>query len=132
MSIAVPVTGECATHAGVKADWACQRCGSFVCKECERRTRPDAPPLCPKCWALRDQVVQVHAAEDSSRMQKAGLALGIFALNPLVMIASFIVNIRELKSGRGGSRRWMNQVGMGLTVVFLLFYVALIFIVALQ
>ncbi len=42
------------------------------------------------------------------------------------MIASFIVNLRELRSGRGGSRRWMNQVGLGLTVVFLLFYVGLI------
>lgn len=126
MSIAVPVAGECATHAGVKADWTCQRCGSFVCNECERRTRPEAPPLCPKCWALRDQAVQVHIAADSGRMQKAGLVLGLFSLNPLVMIASFIVNLRELKAGRGGARRWMNQVGLGLTVAFLFCYFALI------
>ncbi len=116
MTIAVPRSGQCATHPGVQADWACQRCGSFVCKECERRTRPDAPPLCPKCWALREQAVQDQVVTESRRLQIAGLVLGCVSfLHPLLMVGSAILNIRELVSGRGGVNRWMNVAGVSLT-----------------
>lgn len=125
MTVAAPLAGECAAHRGVKADWTCQRCGSFVCTQCERRTRPDAPPLCPQCWVLREQAVQVQQAKDSSRMQSVGLGLGIFSIHPLVIIPSLIVNIRELMRGTGGTRLWMNKVGLGLTLLFTLAYLGL-------
>lgn len=116
MTIAAPTTGECATHPGVPAAWACQRCGSFVCAQCERRTRPDAPPLCPKCWELRAKTVHDTTVTESKRLQIAGLVLGIVSfLHPLVMVASLILNIRELVRGTGGTRRWMNVTGVGLT-----------------
>lgn len=127
MSIAAPVAGECATHAGVKAEWTCQRCGSFVCPACERRTRPDAPPLCPRCWELRSQVVQEQAVTESKRLQVAGLVLGIVSfLHPLLMVASLILNIRELVRGKGGVNRWMNVAGVSLTGLAMLVWTGLI------
>jgi hypothetical protein len=124
MTIAAPVAGECAAHRGVKADWACQRCGSFVCTQCERRTRPEAPPLCPNCWSLREQTVKNQEVADTRRLQKAGLALGVLSfLHPLIMVASLVVSIRELVKGRGGSLRWMNVVGLGLTGLAILTWV---------
>jgi hypothetical protein len=121
MTIAAPVAGECAVHAGTSADWACQRCGSFVCKACERRTRPEAPPLCPKCWELRSQVVQEQTVTESKRLQVAGLVLGILSfLHPLLMVGSLVLNIRELVRGTGGTNRWMNVAGVSLTGVAVL------------
>ena len=113
MSVAAPMSGQCAAHAGVKADWACQRCGSFVCLECERRTRPEAPPLCPKCWALREQTVQHQEVVESKKLQIAGLVLGVVSvLHPLLLVGSLVVNIRELRRRKEGANRWMNQVGL--------------------
>src|SRR4051812_30918725 len=104
MTIAAPVSGSCANHPGASARWACQRCGSFVCRDCERRTRPDAPPLCPACWALREQVVAKQDATDSRRMQITGLVLGcISVFHPLLLIASLIVNLRAVIKGTGGA-----------------------------
>ena len=123
--IAAPVAGECSAHRGVKADWACQRCGSFVCKECERRTRPEAPPLCPKCWSLREQVVQGQEATESRGKQYAGLALGIFSIHPFIFIASLIFNIRELMKGRG---RWMNVAGLCLSGLSVLVWILLVLV----
>lgn len=124
MTIAAPVAGECSAHPGLKADWACQRCGSFVCTSCERRTRPEAPPLCPKCWALREQTVKNQEVTDSKRLQIGGLVIGLFSvLHPLLMVGSLILNIRELVKGRGGDYRWMNGVGLGLTGLAILTWV---------
>lgn len=132
MTIARPVSGVCAAHPGVKADWTCQRCGSFVCPACERRTRPDAAPLCPPCWALREQAVKDQVVVESRRMQIAGLVTAIFAFHPLVTVASLIVNIRELVRGSGGSSRWMNKVGLGITGAWILGWIALAFFIALE
>ncbi len=116
MTIAAPVAGECASHPGFKADWACQRCGSFVCSSCERRTRPEAPPLCPKCWGLREATVQNQEVTESKRLQIGGLVIGVLSfLHPFLMVGSLILNIRELVKGKGGDARWMNAVGLGLT-----------------
>lgn len=116
MTVAAPVSGECAQHAGVTAAWACQRCGSFVCSQCERRTRPEAPPLCPKCWELRAKSVHAHEVGESRRLQLGGLIIGVLSfLHPLLMVGSLAVNIRELVKGRGGDRRWMNFTGLALT-----------------
>lgn len=124
MRIAAPVTGECSAHRGVKADWACQRCGSFVCTSCERRTRPEAPPLCPKCWMLREQSVKQQEVTESKRLQIGGLVIGLLSfLHPLLMVGSLILNIRELVKGRGGENRWMNGVGLGLTGVAMLTWI---------
>ena len=116
MTIAAPVSGQCAQHPGVSAAWACQRCGSFVCSACERRTRPDAAPLCPKCWELRAQAVHQQEKTESKRLQVGGLLVGgLSFLHPLIMVGSLVINIRELVRGTGGERRWMNAVGLSLT-----------------
>lgn len=126
MTVAAPVSGTCGLHAGVAAAWACQRCGTFVCTDCERRTRPEAAPLCPKCWELRTAVVVEQTATESKRMQIGGLVLGVVAfLNPLVQVASLVLNVRELIKKRGGTRSWMNVVGLGLTGVAMLSWVVL-------
>ena len=127
MTIATPVAGECPAHPGVKTQWACQRCGSFVCHDCERRTRPGAPPLCPKCWELRSQVVQEQAVTESKRLQVGGLVIGFLSfLHPLVMVGSLVLNIRELVRGKGGTRRWMNVAGLALTGLAIITWVAFI------
>lgn len=127
MTIAAPVAGECGSHPGTKADWTCQRCGSFVCSACERRTRPEAPPLCPKCWGLREAAVQNQEVTESKRLQIGGLVIGIFSfLHPLIMVGSLILNIRELVKGKGGDARWMNVVGLSLTGLAILTWVGVI------
>lgn len=131
MTIAAPVAGECPMHPGVKAQWACQRCGNFVCRDCERRTRPEAPPLCPKCWELRAQVVKEQAATESKRLQVGGLVIGCLSfLHPLVMVGSLILNIRELVRGTGGTRRWMNVTGLALTGAAIVAWIALLAVFA--
>ncbi len=129
MTVAAPIAGTCGLHAGVVAAWACQRCGTFVCSACERRTRPEAAPLCPKCWELRAAAVVEQTANESKRMQVGGLVLGVVSfLHPLVQVASLVLNVRELLKKRGGTRGWMNVVGLGLTVMAMLTWVAVIVI----
>ena len=100
MTIAAPVTGECAQHPGTPAHWACQRCGTFVCTACENRTRPEAPPLCPRCWALRSQVVLnirelVRGSGGTSRwMNVAGLSLTGVAILAWTTLIFFAVTSR--------------------------------------
>lgn len=131
MTVAAPVAGECAAHAGVAAQWACQRCGSFVCRECERRTRPEAPPLCPKCWDLRSQVVAEQQVTESKKLQIAGFVLGLLSVfHPLIMIASLILNIRGLVRRDGGSRQWMYVAGLAGTGVAVVVWVVLIAVIA--
>ncbi|MFZ5438350.1 MAG: B-box zinc finger protein [Myxococcota bacterium] len=116
MTIAAPVGGTCAAHPGVAAQWACQRCGTFVCPQCERRTRPEAPPLCPACWQLREKVVTDTTVSESRRVPIGGLIIGVLSfLHPLIMVGSLVLNLRELIKGRGGDRRWMHTVGLVLT-----------------
>jgi hypothetical protein len=129
--IAAPRAGECSGHPGVKADWACQRCGTFVCTECERRTRPEAPPLCPKCWVLREQTVQNQEVTESKKLQVGGLVLGLISiLHPLLMVASLILNIRELVRGKAGANRWMNVAGLCGTGVAVLGWMGMIVFLA--
>ncbi len=124
MTVAAPVSGSCAFHPGVSAAWACQRCGSFVCVDCERRTRPEAPPLCVKCWDLRSAAVVETQSNESKRMQVAGVVLGVLAfLHPLIQVGSLVMNIRALLKDKTHTRRWMNQVGLGLTVLAMVTWV---------
>lgn len=130
MTIARPTAGLCAAHPGAPARWACQRCGTFVCSDCERRTRPEAPPLCPKCWELRAQTVGVQQATEANRLPLAGLITGLLSvLHPLLLVASLVLNLRALVRGHGGARRWMHVVGVaGSGVAVLVWVFALVFI----
>lgn len=128
MTVAAPMSGECGFHPGVAAQWACQRCGTFVCTACERRTRPEAPPLCPRCWELRSKAVVEQVVTESRKLQIAGLVLGIVSfLHPLFMVGSLIVNIRELRrKGTSGGSQWMNVAGVSLTGLAVLTWVGVI------
>lgn len=131
MTVAAPVSGQCALHEGAAAAWACQRCGTFVCAQCERRTRPEAPPLCPTCWELRAKSVQGQATTESKRGEVGGLVIGVLSfLHPLVMVGSLVVNVRELRKGRGGERRWMNVTGLALTGLALCTWLVAIAVIA--
>ncbi|MGV3625125.1 MAG: hypothetical protein ACO1OB_30170 [Archangium sp.] len=122
---------ECAFHPGVSAEWACQRCGSFVCAQCERRTRPEAPPLCPKCWDLREAAVQDTSMKESKRTAIGGLVVGIFSfLHPLVQLGSLVLNIRALMKAPAGQKPVMNIVGLLLTLAAILTWVGGIVFVA--
>ena len=78
-------------------------------------------PLCPQCWDKRALAVVEEVQTDSTRLQIAGLVIGIFSfLHPLIMLGSLILNVRELRRGAGGARRWMNVTGVALTCVAVL------------
>lgn len=116
MSSLAPAGAHCATrsHPPAPATWTCQRCGAFMCEACERRTRPDALPLCPSCWALREQ--RVAAAPKGARLENAGLWLGGLSFLPLppIIMASLIVNIMVLVRAPAGART-RGLIGLGLT-----------------
>jgi hypothetical protein len=68
--------------------------------------------------------VHEHTASESKRAQVGGLIVGgLSFLHPLIMVGSFVLNIRELVKGRGGERRWMNVTGLVLTCVAVLTWV---------
>jgi len=85
-----------------------------MCEACERRTRPEALPLCPSCWSLREQ--RVAAAPKGTRLESAGLWLGGLSFIPLppIVMASLIVNIMVLARAPPGERT-KGLVGLGLT-----------------
>lgn len=124
-------SGTCALHPGVVAEWTCQRCGTFVCRDCERRTRPDAQPLCPKCWELRERSIGKQETTDNEKGAIAGFVLGLVSVfHPLLMIASLIVNIRALIKKSGGARKWMHTAGLIATgVAMLIWFFGFLFII---
>jgi hypothetical protein len=134
MTVAAPISGHCATHTDVIGNWACQRCGSFVCRACERRTRPEAPPLCPACWDVREQVVGKLVRAESRKTQIAGLVLGcVSVFHPLILVASLIINIRALLRGAARSSKRMHVGGLiGSGVAVLIWITAIIVFVALH
>lgn len=113
-----PASAICAHHPGLTAAWICPRCGSFFCRECERRTRPDAVPMCPDCWELRGRTVgPASVSKPSTALQTAGLVLGFFALLPLpaVQIAALVVSIMGIvkaKEPPQSNVRWRPIVGL--------------------
>ena len=115
MSGLAPAGASCASHPEAKASWTCKRCGAFMCEACERRVRPDAMPLCPSCWDLREQ--RVPAPRGPRRLETAGLWLGGLSLTclPPVMMASLVVNLIVLARAGPGARL-KPLVGLGLTV----------------
>ncbi|MBI3181765.1 MAG: hypothetical protein HYZ28_06445 [Myxococcales bacterium] len=120
----------CAGHPGTKATQCCPRCGAFMCPACERRVRPDSAAMCPSCWELRTRTVapQKHSG---TRLQTAGLVLGIISLIPLpaVQIASLIVNIIAIaraKEPPASEVRSRPIIGLVLTLLGFLGFVVLV------
>lgn len=112
----------CARHPEAPATWVCGRCGSFMCQACERRTRPEAYPLCPSCFDLREQRVVPMKVTSKTGLQTAGFVLGFVALIPIpvVMIASLVINIVALvqaKEPPALTTRWKSIVGLVVTLL---------------
>ena len=122
-----PPAASCAVHAGLPARFICPRCGSFMCPDCERRTRPDAVPMCVGCWGVREQKVGPIAAADkpSTALQTAGLVVGAIAMLPLpgVQIAALVLTIMgivRVKSPEARAVRWRSVTGLCLVGVGLI------------
>jgi hypothetical protein len=120
MSEPAPAGARCATHPDLDARWACRRCGAFFCVDCERRTRPEALPMCPSCWDLRSKVVTTSPAKPSTAIFTSALVLGVVSLvpAPVLMIISLVVNVIALTRAKDGMRpqRWKPITGLVLTV----------------
>ena len=123
MSQPAPAGAVCATHVEAEANWACGRCGAFFCAACERRTRPDARPMCPNCWQLRAKVAVVVKPVSKTRLQTAGLVMGAFSLVPfcwwfqIAAIVVSIVGIVKAKEGAAREVRWRAVLGLVLAAV---------------
>ncbi|MBK8169481.1 MAG: hypothetical protein IPK60_03950 [Sandaracinaceae bacterium] len=105
----------------VAAAHVCERCGSFFCSGCACRTRPEALPMCPACWALRAQSVTTNKEHSPTRIHSVGLGLGIASLLPIpvLQIGSLVVNIIALVRSftpETESSRWKAILGLVLTV----------------
>lgn len=130
--LTVPPGAQCALHPEVPAVWACHRCGTFICNGCERRKRADALPLCPSCWELRSQRVPLQQKQSETRLQTAGLVLGIISLAPFCIalqlgsVAVNIIAIVRAKEGEARKVRWRPIVGLCLTGVGLLIELSMI------
>ena len=112
----------CALHPDAPATWVCGRCGSFMCRECERRTRPAAKPICPACWDLRDQRVAPVQVPSKTALQTAGFVLGFIAILPIpvLIIGSLIINtIAFFKATEPPARltRWRSVVGFCISLL---------------
>jgi B-box zinc finger len=118
-----PASATCAAHPDAPASWICRRCGTFMCTACERRVRPEAVPMCPGCWALRERAVAGFTEQPRATLQNVGLALGVVSLLPglfLVQVPSLIVCVLGLvraKNDVARRARWRAAVGLGLTLV---------------
>ncbi|XXF78698.1 hypothetical protein P2318_02770 [Myxococcaceae bacterium GXIMD 01537] len=126
MSLDFPPEGaHCAGHSESLATWVCGRCGTFMCADCERRTRPEARPMCPGCWELRARTVPAQLSGGTS-LPTVGLVLGVLSLIPMciaVQLGSLVVNLMALGKTREGEarrRRWQVVTGLALTGVGML------------
>ncbi len=120
--MSVPAGSVCASHADAPATYACPRCGSFMCVACERRTRPEAVPLCPNCWDLRSKTTVPQNNDRDARLQTTGFVLGFISLLPFwpVVLASLIINIVSLVKAKPDSplrpKRWKSVTGLVVTL----------------
>lgn len=124
----------CPVHPDRPAALTCPRCGSFMCLECQRRTRPDAVPMCPACWELRSKVAQKVDTKPSTRLQTTALVLGCIAILPILFlqITALVVGIVALVKTRNPTirhARWRPIVGLvfagvGIALDLGLFYAA--------
>src|SRR5687767_2106449 len=100
-----PLGAKCPNHREVQASWTCGRCGNFMCPGCERRTRPEATPMCVACWDLRGLKVQPQKLQSGTALQTAGLVVGFFALfpQPVIQVVSLVVNIIAWRKAKEGT-----------------------------
>ena len=125
--MSLPEGSVCASHPSAAATFSCPRCGSFMCVECERRTRPEAIPLCPKCWDLRAKVTVPQDNDRSQRMQSLGFGLGIASILPIwpIVLGSIIINIISLTRAKEGvlrEKRWKSIAGLSISVISMLIW----------
>lgn len=104
-----------------------------MCGQCEHRTRPEAFPLCPGCWALRATEVKVNAPGSGTRLQTLGLVLGCVSLlpQPLLQVGSLVINIIALvraKEPPASRVRWKPVLGLCLTLVGVIIDCVLLFL----
>ena len=124
-----PADTPCPQHPHSAAAWICPRCGSFFCSACEHRTRPDALPMCPGCWALREERVHTLPQDKpSTALQTTGLVLGIFSIFPFptlqfVTLVISILGLLMAKTPEQKKARWRSWCGLGGLCLGLLFYV---------
>jgi hypothetical protein len=126
-----PAGAVCPNHPDVAATWTCGRCGSFMCVSCERRTRPEATPMCPACWEMRQRKVPPQEVQSGTRMQTVGLVLGCISLFPIwfLQLLSLVINIVAIvkaKEPPARDVRWRPIVGLVLTVLGLVGTAALL------
>jgi len=124
-----PEGSLCGTHRDTPAAWTCGRCGAFFCAACERRTRPEALPMCPSCWELRARQVRAPP-DDSQRLRIAGAVTGVLALVPMcwwMQLTAIALNIIGLVRGRKQQtpREWLNVAGLVGGVIGLLLTIGL-------
>ena len=131
MSNEAPYGSVCRQHSSTPAVWTCHRCGSFFCTQCERRTRPDAAPICPACWDLRAEKVKPNEIQSKTRLHTLGFGLGIAAIFPIpaLQIAALVINIIALAKTKEPEQiavRWKPIVGLCCTGVGLLIDLAFV------
>ena len=73
--------------------------------------------MCPACWALREKVVQPLRSYSTTRMQTAGLVLGLIALLPIpaLQIGAVVLNIVAIVKAKEPLQRavrWRPVVGL--------------------
>lgn len=130
-----PEGAACALHPERLATWVCGRCGTFMCSDCERRTRPEARPMCPGCWELRGRVVpSVVRRSGGTSLPTVGLVLGVISLVPMciaIQVGSLVINLVALFGARRppeSEQRWKALTGLGLTLLGGLFSAASYFV----
>ncbi|MGQ0505873.1 MAG: B-box zinc finger protein [Myxococcaceae bacterium] len=117
----------CSNHPTTPASRLCARCGSFICTDCERRTRPDAMPLCPSCWGARSRTV-APLSPPPDALPWAGIALGLLPYFCLLSwfpvlvfgVPSIIVNTIVLVRSKAPELRalhWIAIVGLSLSLL---------------
>lgn len=134
-----PEGSVCPDHPAASAPWACPRCGRFLCEGCARRPRPEALPLCPACWALREKVVEKTVGVPGSRLFNVGLGLSIASFLPALplIIGSFVVNgialARAARDPQLQPHRWKAITGLALSgAAVVLWMLILVFAVAVR
>jgi hypothetical protein len=77
--------------------------------------RPDALPLCPNCWGLREQ--RVAPAKKNTRLETAGLWLGglSFTCLPPIVLAGLVVNLMVISRAEPEAKR-KGYIGLALTI----------------
>jgi hypothetical protein len=119
---AVPPSAKCAEHREEPATFACPRCGDFACASCDFRVRPDAAPMCAKCWEQRKGHVLDLTRSDRKYLPNVALIAGLLGFVPVYglmfgaigVIAGFIaLGKAKVDPERIGHRRAMAGIICG-------------------